>query len=216
MGQVRAMEIPFSDGAPPIRIGAGKLLMVLMDNSTSARWALEIAIRERFDRDQDVLNLVHVQSCKEVISTSYMGVPIYSKGRPRVFAQTQMLLQHYGNSASELSASTRVILKCLISDLNPAEAFLHWIDSDEFKSELSALFEADPANRCEVIVGKAEYRWMDLLRALVNVSPPRPHIADTILQQCPFSCTVVQQESRSSELIQKAISFVESHPSSVL
>lgn len=208
--EVRALDVAFD---PFSFEGIDKLLIVMMDNSKSSRWALEIAIRERFRPENgDIILLVHVQSCKHVISTSYMGVPIYSNKNPRVFNETEMLLKHYAQSVKNLAFSDRIMLKCLISDLNPADAVKMWLNSESFKQELNGLF-GDAEHRVEIIVGRTAYELSDLARAVVKFGEEKEHISDILAQYSPFPCIVVRRDSAYSELIKNAIHMVQNHHS---
>jgi hypothetical protein len=104
-----------------------RVVVVAMNHKSSSSWALECCIRDFLDASQDVLVLVHVQPCREQVS-SYMGAPIY-RSRFTVNFNTVHLLQHYARVAHQIGGfhHSRIKLKALLSDLHPGDAISEWL-----------------------------------------------------------------------------------------
>eukprot|EP00475_Leptophrys_vorax_P007611 TRINITY_DN14820_c0_g1_i3.p1 TRINITY_DN14820_c0_g1~~TRINITY_DN14820_c0_g1_i3.p1 ORF type:complete len:344 (-),score=95.11 TRINITY_DN14820_c0_g1_i3:28-1059(-) len=112
-----------------------KVVVITVNEKSSSSWALECCLRDFLDPLQDVVVLVHVQPCREQISTSMMGTPIY-RSRLSVTSSSVDMLHYYARIVHHFGAVpiARIKLKVILSDMHPGDAVVQWLSNETAES----------------------------------------------------------------------------------
>lgn len=157
-----------------------------VSQSACAHHALQVLVESGILLSEDTLLLLHIQSCRVQVSSSYMGAPVYRQCHSLRAETADWLCRvvcGVVEAAPELAGRVRV--EVMLSDAQPADAITQWL-------QIYCAGEPETV----VVVGKSIRK--DLFwRVLLGEAMEETGTADKVERNAPEACRVWVIELRT-------------------